>query len=145
MPVDDAFEDVAPCLQQGYVLIVRDGCCDDLRLQPVHYCQTSQPAVCHNTIYTLQLHYRCVTGALQVVRDGSCDDVRLQPVHYCQTSQAAVYQSTTATAKVYYTCMHYTLQPLILCSLHPAMAKHQQQSPVSLNTKQHHSLIFVRT
>ena len=42
--VHNALEDVAPGLQQRYVLIVGDSSRGDLSLEPVHNSQPSQPA-----------------------------------------------------------------------------------------------------
>ena len=47
LAVEDALDDVAARLQHGNVLVVRDGRRDHLRLQPVHYVQSSQPAPQH--------------------------------------------------------------------------------------------------
>ena len=44
MSVDNALEDVAPGLQQCYVLVVGDSSCGDLGLEPVHNSQASKPA-----------------------------------------------------------------------------------------------------
>ena len=45
LAVQNAFDDVPPRLHDCNVLVVRDGSGDHLRLQPVHYVQSSQPAV----------------------------------------------------------------------------------------------------